>query len=121
MPGKSGAGSSLPRAPDFPLARRRAMRFSRSSSSTLRARREVRVALGVVFHGEAVAGEGVGGVGGEDFGEGGDLVHDLMVRCCGCGWQVGEQTTADLWEDADSGTDNCVQDCVRRFAGVTSS
>jgi hypothetical protein len=41
-----------------------------------------------VFHGEAVAGEGVGGVGGEDFGEGGDLVHDLMVRCCGWGWQV---------------------------------
>jgi hypothetical protein len=29
-----------------------------------------------VFHGEAVAGEGVGGVGGEDFGEGGDLVHE---------------------------------------------
>ena len=44
---------------------------------------EIGVALGVVFHGEAVAGKGVGGVGGEDFGEGGDLVHDLMVRCCG--------------------------------------
>jgi hypothetical protein len=40
---------------------------------------EVGVALGVVFHCEAVAGEGVGGVGGEDFGEGGDLVHELMV------------------------------------------
>ena len=34
-----------------------------------------------VFHGEAVAGEGVGGVGLQDFGEGGDLVHELMVRC----------------------------------------
>ena len=44
---------------------------------------EVGVALGVVFHGEAVAGEGVGGVGGEDFGEGGDLVHELMVAS---GW-----------------------------------
>jgi hypothetical protein len=29
-----------------------------------------------VLHREAVAGEGVGGVGGEDFGEGGDLVHE---------------------------------------------
>ena len=38
---------------------------------------EVGVALRVVFHGEAVAGEGVGGVGGEDLGEGGDLVHEL--------------------------------------------
>ncbi len=40
---------------------------------------EIGVALGGVLHGEAVAGEGVGGVGGEDFGEGGDLVHELMV------------------------------------------
>jgi hypothetical protein len=32
-----------------------------------------------VLHGETVAGEGVGGVGGEDFGEGGNLVHLLMV------------------------------------------
>jgi len=40
---------------------------------------EVGVALSVVLDGEAVAGEGVGGVGGEDFGEGGDLIHDLMV------------------------------------------
>jgi hypothetical protein len=40
---------------------------------------EVGVALGVVLHGEAVAGEGVGGVGGEDFGEGGDLVHGAMI------------------------------------------
>ena len=46
------------------------------------------VALGVVLHGEAVAGEIVGGVGGEDFGEGGDLVHELMVRGDGAGWQV---------------------------------
>jgi hypothetical protein len=45
-------------------------------------------ALGVVFHGEAVAGEGVGGVGGEDFGEGGNLVHDLMVRFGGGYWQA---------------------------------
>jgi hypothetical protein len=37
---------------------------------------KVGVALGVVLHREAVAGEGVGGVGGEDFGEGGDLVHE---------------------------------------------
>jgi hypothetical protein len=40
---------------------------------------EVGVALSVVLHGEAVAGEGVGGVGGENFGEGSDLIHDLMV------------------------------------------
>jgi hypothetical protein len=40
---------------------------------------EVSVALSVVLHGEAIAGEGVGGVGGEDFGEGSDLIHDLMV------------------------------------------
>jgi len=40
---------------------------------------EVGVALGVVLHREAVTGEGVGGVGGENFGEGGNLVHDLMV------------------------------------------
>jgi hypothetical protein len=32
-----------------------------------------------VLHREAVTGEGVGGVGGENFGEGGNLVHDLMV------------------------------------------
>ena len=44
---------------------------------------EVGVALGVVFHGEAVAGEGVGGVSGEDLGEGGDLVHELMVASGG--------------------------------------
>jgi hypothetical protein len=37
---------------------------------------EVSVALSVVLHREAVAGEGVGGVGGEDFGEGCDLVHE---------------------------------------------
>jgi hypothetical protein len=49
---------------------------------------EVGVALGGVFHGETVAGEGVGGVGGEDFRESGDLVHELMVRCDGWGWQV---------------------------------
>jgi hypothetical protein len=40
---------------------------------------KVGVALGVVLHREAVTGEGVGGVGGENFGEGGNLVHDLMV------------------------------------------
>ncbi len=34
------------------------------------------VALGGVGHGETVAGEGVGGVLFEDFGEGGDLVHE---------------------------------------------
>jgi len=48
-------------------------------------------ALADVLHGEAVAGEGVGGVGGEDFGEGGDLgvgVHELMVRFVEDGWQV---------------------------------
>jgi len=49
---------------------------------------EIGPALTVVLHGEAVAGEGVGGVGGEDFGEGGDLVHKLMVRCGEGGWQV---------------------------------
>ena len=40
---------------------------------------EIGVALSVVLDGEAVAGEGVGGVGGEDFREGSDLIHDLMV------------------------------------------
>jgi hypothetical protein len=38
------------------------------------------VALTEVFHGEAVASEGVGGVELKDFVEGGDLVHELMVR-----------------------------------------
>lgn len=41
--------------------------------------RDVGVALGGVLHGQAVAGEGVGRVGLQDFGEGGDLVHELMV------------------------------------------
>jgi hypothetical protein len=51
-----------------------------------------------VLHGEAIAGKGVGWVDGEDFGEGGDLVHDLMVRVGGWGWQVEErETTADLY------------------------
>jgi hypothetical protein len=45
--------------------------------------REVGVSLGVVLHGESVAGEGVGGVGFKNFGEGGDLVHELMVAS-GC-------------------------------------
>ncbi len=49
---------------------------------------EVCVALSVVLHGETVAGEGVGGVELQDFVEGGDLVHELMVRCGGWGWQV---------------------------------
>jgi hypothetical protein len=57
---------------------------------------EVGVALGAVLHSQAVAGEGVVGVGGEDFGEGGDLVHDLMVRCCGWGWQVGGRLNTDF-------------------------
>ena len=48
---------------------------------------EVGVALAEVFHGEAVTGEGVGGVELQDFVEGGDLVHELMVRC---GWRVGK-------------------------------
>jgi hypothetical protein len=38
---------------------------------------EVGVALCVVLHREAVAGEGVGGVDGKDFGEGCDLVHEF--------------------------------------------
>jgi len=41
----------------------------------------VGLALADVFHGETVAGEGVGGVGLQNFGESGDLVHGLMVRC----------------------------------------
>jgi hypothetical protein len=49
-----------------------------------------------VFHGEAVAGEGVGRVGGEDLGEGGDLVHELMVRFGGGCWQVWRRLTTDL-------------------------
>lgn len=51
----------------------------------------VSVALGDVLHGQAVAGEGVDGVGCEDFGEGGDFsvgVHELMVRFGGWDWQV---------------------------------
>jgi hypothetical protein len=48
----------------------------------------VGVALADVLHCEAVTGEGVGGVGGEDFGESSNLVHELMVRCSGLGWQV---------------------------------
>jgi hypothetical protein len=55
-----------------------------------------------VLHGQAVAGEGVGGVGGKDFGEGGDLVHDLMVRCCGWGWQVGGRLNPICADDTDS-------------------
>jgi hypothetical protein len=70
-----------------------------------------------VFHGEAVAGEGVGGVGGEDFGEGGDLVHVLMVRCGEVGWQAGGRTTADLHGGTDLGTGNCASvKRVVRFA-----
>jgi hypothetical protein len=42
-----------------------------------------------VLHGKAVAGEGVGGVELQKLGEGGDLVHEVMVRCLGWGWQVG--------------------------------
>jgi hypothetical protein len=41
------------------------------------------VAVGGVFHGEAVAGEGVGGVKLEDFVQGCDLVHVGMVRFAG--------------------------------------
>jgi hypothetical protein len=48
----------------------------------------VGLALADVLHGKAVAGEGVGGVGLQNFGEGGDLVHALMVRCGTWGWQV---------------------------------
>ena len=54
------------------------------------------VALTEVFHGETVAREGVGRVELEDFVEGGDLVHELMVRVRGRGWQVGERLTTDL-------------------------
>jgi hypothetical protein len=65
---------------------------------------EVGVALCVVFHSQAVACEGVGRVGGKDFGEGGDLVHVLMVRCGeGC-WQVSEGFTRICIDDTDSGT-----------------
>jgi hypothetical protein len=46
------------------------------------------VAVAEVFHGEAVAGEGVGGVELEDFVKGSDLVHELMVRCGRSSWQV---------------------------------
>jgi len=46
------------------------------------------IALAQVFHGEAVAGERIVGVALEDFGECCDLVHGLMVRSAGCGWQV---------------------------------
>jgi hypothetical protein len=49
-----------------------------------------------VFDGESIACKGVGGFSGENFGEGGDLIHDLMVRCCGSGWQVGERLNTDL-------------------------
>jgi hypothetical protein len=55
----------------------------------------VGLSLADVLHGEAIAGEGVGGVGVEDFGEGCDLVHLLMVLCCGSGWQVGCVVSAE--------------------------
>jgi acyl-CoA hydrolase len=48
----------------------------------------VRVAVAEVFHGEAVASEGVCGIELQDFRESGDLVHDVMVRCLGLAWQV---------------------------------
>jgi hypothetical protein len=51
----------------------------------------VGTALADVLHGEAVAREGVRGVGTEDFGEAGDLgvgVHGLMVQFGGWAWQV---------------------------------
>jgi hypothetical protein len=41
----------------------------------------VNLALAEVLHGEAVTGEGVCGIELQDFGESGDLVHGLMVRC----------------------------------------
>ena len=50
--------------------------------------RFVGVVFGGVGHGEAVAGEGVGGVLLEHLGEKGDSVHVLMVRCWGARWQV---------------------------------
>jgi hypothetical protein len=49
-----------------------------------------------VFHGETVAREGVGWVELKDFVEGGDLVHELMVRVGGWGWQVGGRLNTDL-------------------------
>jgi len=49
----------------------------------------VGLSLADVFHCQAIAGEGVGRVGVEDFGEGCGLVHLLMVLCCRVGWQVG--------------------------------
>ncbi len=54
------------------------------------------ISVAEVFHGEAVAGEGVGGVELKDFVEGGDLVHELMVRVGGWGWQVGGRLNTDL-------------------------
>jgi hypothetical protein len=63
---------------------------------------DVGVAPADLLHGEAIAGEGVGGVGCEDFGEGGDLgvgVHELMVRFGGWGWQV----CSHRREDSDGG------------------
>jgi hypothetical protein len=65
---------------------------------------EVGVALGVVLHSKAVAGEGVGGVGGENFGEGGNLVHELMVRCDGRRWQVRKVQILICSDDAESRT-----------------
>jgi hypothetical protein len=54
----------------------------------------VGVALADVLHGEAVTGEGVGGVDCDDFSEGGYLVHELMVASGGLcdsawwGWAI---------------------------------
>jgi hypothetical protein len=56
---------------------------------------DVGFALAEMFHGEAVAGEGVGGVELKDFVEGRDLIHELMVRFGGGGWQV-ERLNTDL-------------------------
>jgi hypothetical protein len=62
---------------------------------------EVDAAVAEVFHGEAVAGEGVGGIELEDFVEGGDLVHELMVRFGGEGWQAEEDLTRICTDDTD--------------------
>ena len=66
----------------------------------------IRVALAEVLHGEAVAGEGVGGVGSKDFVEGGEFgvgVHELILvgrlpsgfRLGGMGDEVRERTVEE--------------------------
>jgi hypothetical protein len=59
--------------------------------------------LAEVFHGEAVAGEGVGGVELKEFIAGCDLVHASMVGGGLWGWQVGKAPAVDRADHTGEG------------------